>query len=274
MYVSITEAAAEGNRQVNAEDHNQTIRKSFAIQAENFETPKLNFSKQEYLRYTIRESGFRPQDRVLETAAGTCALGRAIAPLVREITCLDITSEMLSIGKQEAEKSGIRNIRFVAGDSERMPFPDESFDAVITRLSFHHLQRPAAVFAEMKRVLKKSGSLILIDMEAAAPELRDREDELERMRDSSHVRNLSREEMRRLFRTEGITIRKCEIIKIPVSLKDWMDLTRTPAGSADLIEKRMTEEIAGGERTGFDPYMEEGRIFFQQRWIQIIGVKN
>ena len=52
----------------------------------------------------------------------------------------------------------------------------------------------------MARVLRPKGKLALIDMEAAGERLREREDEIETWRDSSHVRNLSREEIQSLWK--------------------------------------------------------------------------
>lgn len=88
---------------------------------------------------------------------------------------------------------------FVRGDVCDLPFPDESFDLVLSRLAFHHFVDIDTPFREMRRVLRPGGQLVLIDMEAAGEECRDIRDGIERMRDVSHVRNLSRQEILALF---------------------------------------------------------------------------
>ena len=122
-----------------------------------------------------------------------------MAPYVNQVTCLDMTPAMLMVGKKEAQKAGINNMSFVVGDVAELPFLDDSFDIVFSRLAFHHFPETEHPFAEMKRVLKPGGKLVVIDMEAAEEYLRETEDSLEIMRDPSHVRNRSREEFLELY---------------------------------------------------------------------------
>lgn len=63
----------------------------------------MSFSKQEYLDYTVNAIGLNETDVVLEVAAGTCACGRAIAPNVSDVICIDATPVMLASGKEAAE---------------------------------------------------------------------------------------------------------------------------------------------------------------------------
>ena len=85
---------------------------------------------------------------------------------------------MLRIGQQEADKEHLSNMVFVKGYAEELPFLDNSFDIVFSRLAFHHFTDVTAVFPEMVRVLKPSGKLVMIDMEAADEPLRKTEDEI------------------------------------------------------------------------------------------------
>ena len=61
------------------------INDSFGIQAENFESTELNFTKAEYLNYTVSCVAPDKQDIILEVAAGTCACGRSFAPLAHTV---------------------------------------------------------------------------------------------------------------------------------------------------------------------------------------------
>lgn len=249
------------------------IQASFTIQAKNFENNNMNFSKQEYLDYTVRSMEPRPTDCVLEAAAGTCACGRSVAPFVQSVVCLDATPAMLEVGQKEAEKSGIGNMEFINGFVEEIPFLDGYFDIVLTRLAFHHFPKIEGPFAEMDRVLKQGGKLVIIDMEAAAYELREIEDRIETMRDPSHVKNLSKQEFTHLFQKHGYTITKEESTTIPVSLKAWLALTNTPENTCKEIIDLMEEDIREGKPTGFAPYTKDGEIYFDQRWLLMIGVK-
>ena len=122
------------------------VKKSFEIQADKFAT--YHMSKAEYTDYLIQSIQATGKEHALEVAAGTCICGRALAPFVRDITCLDLTEAMLEQGKWLAEKDGLRNISFVTGRAERLPFEDDTFDIVITRLSLHHFVEPEKKFRE------------------------------------------------------------------------------------------------------------------------------
>ena len=90
----------------------EAIQHSFTIQAPNFESQPVNFSKEEYLNYTISRVAPKGQDSVLEVAAGTCACGRSFAPLVQSVVCLDATPSMLQIGKQESREKPLEQHDF------------------------------------------------------------------------------------------------------------------------------------------------------------------
>lgn len=267
------------------------IQKSFRVQAQSFDSNGYHLSKAEYQQYMIDRTEPQKTDRVLEVAAGTCICGRAFAPYVAKVTCLDVTPAMLQMGREEAEKAGLVNMEFVEGMAENLPFADKSFDIVMSRLAFHHFVNPDKIFAEMKRVLKPGGKLILMDMivqekelrdkvnslekpqdrKDALEELRNKVDFLERMRDFSHVRDLTLGEMRDLYSKNGLQLLLQEKMDIPVSLSDWMALTHTPEHVQEEIIRRMEQDMAGGEPTGFAPYRKAGGIYFNHHWVFNMG---
>ena len=180
---------------------------------------------------------------------------------------------MLEQGKKLAVQDNIQNITFITGNAECMPFENEAFDLVITRLSLHHFTKPEVPFNEMHRVLKKGGKLVIWDMVATTEELREINDRIETMRDSSHTRILSRIEFEKLFEND-FDLQTEEITYVPVNLQSWMNLTDTPSDIQEDIVRRMAEEINGGDKTGFYPYIKEGEICFDHRWLLLVGIKK
>ena len=251
----------------------KTINQSFEIQADQFESKALQFTKQEYLDHTVESVRPCGEEAMLEVAAGTCVCGRSFAPYVRTVVCLDATNAMLEVGRREAEISGLKNMVFVRGYVEELPFLGESFDIVFSRLAFHHFTDPEKCFSEMARCLRTGGRLVMIDMEAAREDLRLSQDTIETLRDPSHVRNLSRSEMLSLFSGHGLRVEKCETKKIRQELASWMALTKTPETTQEDILRKMEEDLSGGEKTGFYPYVMDGKICFDQRWVLTIGIK-
>lgn len=252
-------------------NHEDTVKQSFKKQAEKFAT--YHMSKAEYTNYLIERIGAKGNEHALEVAAGTCICGRALAPFVKDITCLDLTEEMLAQGKKLAEESRIENIYFQTGNAEDLPYEAETFDLVITRLSFHHFTDPEKPFQEMQRVLKKGGKMVVWDMEATEESLREIDDKIEKLRDPSHTRILSREEFEKMFEKDFML--QCEeSTLVPVNLKSWMELTDTSEDVQKEIVDLMKNDLAGGNKTGFSPYVKDSQIMFDHRWLLLIGIKN
>lgn len=248
------------------------IQKSFETQAASFDSKNYHLSKQEYLNYMIEKTAPQKTDTMIEVASGTCICGRAFAPFVSHVTCLDTTSAMLEIGKTECEKTNIRNITFVKGIAEELPFLDNSFDIVISRLAFHHFINVKEIFAEMKRVLKQGGKLVLIDM--TNKDFADTANTIEKMRDNSHVRNLSISEMKDLYTENNMTFELQEETEIPVSLENWMNLTNTNEKNCQKIRQLMIDDIEGKAVTGFFPYYKQNDIYFNHHWVFNMGKKT
>jgi len=77
---------------------------------------------------------------------------------------LDAAAEMINVCNRKAK--AIKNIRFDVEAAERLPYADSSFDAVISTFFFHHIdcELKLAALQEIKRVLKDSGQVIIVDV--------------------------------------------------------------------------------------------------------------
>ncbi len=250
------------------------VHESFAQQSETFDVTKMNVYRREHMAHVIDILSPLDKDSILEVAAGTCACGRTFADAAAVVTCLDTTPEMLEVGIEKAGKSELNNMVFVVGDAAALPFLESSFDLSFCRLAFHHIPEYKKPFSEMARVLRTGGRLVLIDLVAPEESLRAVKDHIELIRDPSHAKTLSRDEMLRLFEDENLTVTTCEQTDLPVLLEDWLDVTKVSPEVGDEIRHRMRTEIDGGEKTGFDPYERDGEIWFNQHWLTIIGEKE
>jgi SAM-dependent methyltransferase len=79
---------------------------------------------------------------------------------------LDMTDEMLELGKQNAEKAGLRNVHFLKGLIEQIPLPSESVDVVISNCVVNLSIDKPAVLTEIARVLKPGGRIGISDIVA------------------------------------------------------------------------------------------------------------
>lgn len=106
----------------------------------------------------VSRAGVGHGDRVLDVAAGTgnAALRAAIAG--GSVTALDLTPELFEAGRRHAAEAGVE-IDWVEGDAEALPFPDESFDVVLSTFGVMFAPRHAVAAREMRRVLRPGGRI-------------------------------------------------------------------------------------------------------------------
>ena len=255
-------------------DHINKITKEFTKQAEKFDEYQKSFSKEEYNHFARKNMKLKGTENVLEVAAGTCGFGRSISPLVKHVTELDVTKAMLDVGKKQAEKLNINNTSFVLGIAEDLPFLDNSFDVVMSRLAFHHFVDVKKAYEEMLRVLRVGGKLVIVDMEARKESLREIADFYETLRDDSHVKCISRDEFYELEKKCGAENLFCETIQLPVFIQDWLDLTEVQEPIRTQIVDAMKEDINKGKPTGFEPYIKDEKVCFNHNWMLMISHKG
>ncbi len=118
---------------------------------------------------TVEMAGVQPGDKVLDVGCGTGSLTRAAqarAGGTGEVHGIDASPEMIQVATRKAEKAG-QDIDFQIGLIEKLAFPDNYFDVVLSSLMLHHLPDDLKQrgFAEILRVLKPGGRLFAVDFE-------------------------------------------------------------------------------------------------------------
>jgi SAM-dependent methyltransferase len=147
----------------------------------------------------------RGDERALDVGTGAGALALALAPLVREVVGIDRVAELLEQARERA--APLSNVTFVEGDAERLPFDDFSFDLAATLRTLHHVPRPEVVIAELVRVTRPGGRLLVVDQIAPVDPLAAiAVDRFERARDPGHTRLLPDIDLRGLFEANGLVL--------------------------------------------------------------------
>ena len=162
-------------------------------------------------------------ERALDSGTGSGALAFALAPHVREVVGVDIVPELLEEARKRAEQ--VPNVTFVEGDSTKLPFEYGSFDLAGTLRTLHHIARPELAMAELVRVTRPRGRVLVVDQiapvdPAAAAEL----NRFERARDPSHSRALADVDLRGLFESNGLVLIRDEYEREPRELDAYLDL--------------------------------------------------
>jgi Methylase involved in ubiquinone/menaquinone biosynthesis len=103
-------------------------------------------------------AGIKAGQRVLDVACGTGVVAVTCARRGARVTALDLTPELLESARENAKVAGVE-IEFHEGDAEKLPFPDATFDAVLSQFGHMFAPRPEVAIAEMLRVLKAGGTI-------------------------------------------------------------------------------------------------------------------
>ena len=142
-------------------------------------------------------------ERALDVGTGAGALAFALAPLVREVVGLDPVTELLELARERA----LPNTEFVEGDGTALPYADGAFDLAGTHRTLHHIARPDRVVAELARVTRPGGRVLVVDQLAPAdPAEAASLHAFETARDTSHCRLLTGAELRALFAANGLEL--------------------------------------------------------------------
>jgi SAM-dependent methyltransferase len=113
-----------------------------------------------------------PGERVLDLGSGAGTDSLVAAQMVGEeghVTGIDMTAAMLEKARAAADEMGMTNVEFVAGEAEQLPFPDESFDVVISNGVIDLIPDKDAVFSELHRVLVPGGRIQVADVTIQNP---------------------------------------------------------------------------------------------------------
>ncbi|MGE5385091.1 MAG: class I SAM-dependent methyltransferase, partial [Betaproteobacteria bacterium] len=115
--------------------------------------------------FTIAQSGVRKGSRVLDVAGGTGDLSLAFAKRVGptgQVWLTDINNAMLTRGRDRLTDAG-HLVPALQCDAEKLPFPDDWFDCVTVAFGLRNMTHKDTALAEMRRVLKPGGRLLVLE---------------------------------------------------------------------------------------------------------------
>lgn len=107
--------------------------------------------------HLVKFSQVKAGETVLDAGCGTGVVAITAARAGAKVSAIDLTPELLEVAKANAVVAGCQDIDWREGDVEQLPWPDASFDKVLSQFGHMFAPRPEVTLAEMARVLKPSG---------------------------------------------------------------------------------------------------------------------
>jgi ubiquinone/menaquinone biosynthesis C-methylase UbiE len=174
--------------------------------------------------------------RVLDLGCGGGHVSYRAAPHVGHVVACDVTQRMLDVVAATAAERGLANISVQQAAAEQLPFPDASFDVVLSRFTTHHWQDMEAGLRQARRVSKAGGLGVFVDTIAPTDRVLDSHlQAIELLRDASHVRNYSVAEWFAALSRAGFAVAGITERRLRMEFSSWIARSRTPADRAKAI---------------------------------------
>lgn len=253
-------------------NHDSRVRDEFTRQAATFSASSA-ITDAALTQRVVTALGEAARGSVLDVACGPGILSAAIAKAARDVVAFDLTPEMLKKAAQRCNEAGLANVSFREGNATELPFANGAFDAVVTRLSVHHFDRPSRVMSEIFRVLRPGGSFVVADViSSEVPAEAELHNAIEILRDPSHVRMLPGSELSSLVSEAGFAVESLETWDKPREFEEWMGIVND-ASRVPPLRAVVRALASAGASAGIGLVLDGGRIRFFHRWSLITARK-
>jgi SAM-dependent methyltransferase len=208
-------------------------------------------------------------ERALDAGTGPGTFALALAPSVHEVVGVDPVFELLEEARRLAAESRAPNVTFVEGDAMALPFESETFDLAACARTLHHVRRPELVVAELTRVVRPGGKILLVDQLASVDPLEGfTRDRLERLRDPSHQRTLSDQDVRGLLEANWLVLRRSQVDREEHDVGRFLDLAACEGEPRAAFLAEAERLVERGERAGIALRRSDGgyAMTFEVGW--------
>lgn len=187
-------------------DIKNDVQQQFGKNAASYVSSPIHKDGKDLLKM-VEMAQINGQEVLLDIATGGGHTANAFASLVKKVTAVDLTSEMLAAAEEFIKENGYQNVEFVQGDAEKLTFTDESFEIVTCRIAPHHFPNVDLFIKEVHRVLKPGGQFLLDDNVVPETEEFDQfYNTIEKKRDYSHFRAWKKSEWIQKLEESGLEV--------------------------------------------------------------------
>ncbi len=214
-----------------------------------------------------------PDNVALDLGTGLGFVARALAPRVKKVDALDPDGEMLEEARSLTAAEGIGNIDFIQGDMSALRCEKECYDIVTARLAMRHLNDGGGFVRETHRVLKPSGTFVLVD--SLAPphsELAAFLKNLFHYHDRSHVKSYTLAELETLLERDDFEIDLIEIYPKEHNFETWAKKHGADHDNVRMIAK-MLQSTSERARRHFRVVEEAGKLVSFVTWMILVRAR-
>ena len=225
--------------------HETIVSDQFSPQAQSYLASAVHAQGEDLdmLRRIVAE---RPNAVSLDLGCGGGHVSFMLAPLTQKVVAYDLAPAMVETVRAEANRRSLKNLETRQGFVEKLPWPDDSFDLVVSRYSAHHWRDIAAGLMEARRVLKHGGLAVFMDVAAPDQPLLDTWlQSLELLRDPSHVRDYTIGEWRGMLENAGFQPTEASRFRLRLEFSSWVRRINTPELHIQAI--RSLQAMAGAD---------------------------
>ena len=239
--------------------HDAEIDDQFTRQAELFaKSPALH--NEAALALMVDAGEPEPGDTSLDVACGPGSVVAAFARRVHRAVGLDATEKMLDEARKLAAKMTLKNTAFHRGDVYRLPFADASFDIVSCRFAVHHFEDPPRAVAEMRRVCRPGGRIVVCDgLASDDPEKALALNRMELLRDPSTVEFRTLAYLKHLFADANLPAPTARFYQVVADMEALI-ASSFPANDDREGLRHLIEASVDGDKLGMGATREGGKV--------------
>jgi SAM-dependent methyltransferase len=217
----------------------------------------------------------RPQvaDHCLDVGTGTGHTAAALAPYVKEVVGLDPAAGMLEAAR--VTYGHLTNLGFVQATSEQTGFADNTFDIITARHTLHHHPDISKTLAELGRVLKAGGRLVIVDEITPNDSVADWYHQLEVTRDPTHHRAYTMAEWQVFIARAGLSwIVGDSQTCYSIDVASWIERMKPSTQQAEAVRELFRTAPDSARRT-FDIRYEQGEaVRFTMPMMVMLATKD
>lgn len=139
------------------------VQEFFERVAGDWDQMRLSYYDGRVIERMAEVSGADGTMTVADVGTGTGFVAAGIASRVARVIAVDNSPAMLGVARENLGELGVANVELIEGDVTALPLEDESVDAAFANMVLHHAEDPAAMFAEMTRVVRPGGVVAIVD---------------------------------------------------------------------------------------------------------------